>query len=63
MAAVPFGFSVGDFVASIELIHKAAKALRSTSGATKQYQQTLLDLELIESVLRRVQGLSPTSAS
>ena len=63
MAAVPFGFSVGDFVASIELIHKAAKALRSTSGATGHYQQTLLDLELIESVLRRVQGLSPTSAS
>ena len=63
MAAVPFGFSVGDFVASIELIHKAAKALRSTSGATGHYQQTLLDLELIESVLRRVQGLSPASAS
>jgi hypothetical protein len=63
MAAVPFGFSVGDFVASIELIHKAAKALRSTSGATGHYQQTILDLELIESVLRRVQGLSPTSAS
>jgi hypothetical protein len=63
MAAVPFGFSVGDFVASIELIHKAAKALRSTSGAMGHYQQTLLDLELIESVLRRVQGLSPTSAS
>ena len=62
MAAVPFGFSVGDFVASIELIHKAAKALRSTSGATGHYQQTLLDLELIESVLRRVQGLSPASA-
>jgi hypothetical protein len=63
MAAVPFGFSVGDFVASIELIHKAAKALRSSSGATKQYQQTILDLELIESVLRRVQGLSPASAN
>ena len=63
MAVVPFGFSVGDFVAGIELIHKAAKALRSTSGATGHYQQTILDLELIESVLRRVQGLSPTSAS
>jgi hypothetical protein len=63
MAAVPFGFSVGDFVASIELIHKAAKALRSTSGAIGHYQQTLVDLELIESVLRRVQGLSPASAS
>ncbi|KAM0697810.1 hypothetical protein Q7P36_002664 [Cladosporium allicinum] len=63
MAAVPFGFSVGDFVASIELIHKAAKALRSTPGATGHYQQTLLDLELIESVLRRVQGLSPASAN
>jgi hypothetical protein len=63
MAAVPFGFSVGDFVASIGLIHKAAKALRSTSGATGNYQQTILDLELIEGVLRRVQGLSPASAN
>ena len=63
MAAVPFGFSVGDFVAGIELIHKATKALRSTSGATEQYQQTLLDLTLIESVLRRVQSLTPAKAS
>lgn len=63
MAAVPFGFSVGDFIAVIELIHKASKALRSASGATGHYQQTLLDLELIESVLRRAQGLSPASAS
>lgn len=63
MAAVPFGFSVGDFVAGVELIHKAAKALRSVSGATEQYQQTLLDLSLIESVLRRVQGLTPATAS
>lgn len=62
MAAVPFGFSVGDFVAGVELIHKAAKALRSVSGATAQYQQTLLDLSLIESVLRRVQGLTPATA-
>ena len=63
MAAVPFGFSVGDFVAGVELIHKAAKALRSVSGATEQYQQTLLDLSLIESVLRRVQSLTPATAS
>ncbi|GAB7329339.1 hypothetical protein MBLNU13_g01135t2 [Cladosporium sp. NU13] len=61
MAAVPFGFSVGDFVAGVELVHKAAKALRSVSGATEQYQQTLLDLSLIESVLRRVQVLTPAS--
>lgn len=63
MAAVPFSFSVGDSIASIGLIKKAAKALRSTSGAPEQYQQTHLDLELIEGVLRRVQGLSPASAS
>jgi hypothetical protein len=63
MAAAPFGFSVGDFIAAIELTHKAAKALRNTSGASGQYQQALLDLELIGSVLRRVQGLTPASAS
>jgi hypothetical protein len=63
MAAVPFGFSVGDFVAGVELVHKAAKALRSVSGATEQYQQTLLDLTLIESVLRRFQGLTSATPS
>jgi hypothetical protein len=63
MAAAPFGFSVGDFIAAIELTHKAVKALRNTSGASGQYQQALLDLELIGSVLRRVQGLAPVSAS
>lgn len=63
MAAPAFCFSVGDFVADIQLIHKATKALRTASGATAQYQQAILDLELIATVLRRVQGLTPATAS
>lgn len=63
MAAVPFGFSVGDLVAGVQLINKAAKALRTASGATAQYQQAILDLELTETVLRRVQGLTPETVS
>lgn len=63
MAAAPFGFSVGDFIAGIQLIHKATKALRAASGATAQFQQAILDLELIATVLRRVQGLTPATAS
>lgn len=63
MAAAPFGFSVGDFFAGIQLIHKATKALRTASGATAQCQQAILDLESIATVLRRVQGLTPAKAS
>lgn len=61
MAAIPFGFSFGDFVAGIEIIHKAAQALRRSSGAHRQFHQAIADLESIADVLRRVEALSPHS--
>lgn len=61
MAAVPFGFSFGDFVASIEIIHKAAQALRRSSGAQRQCHQAVADLESIEQALRKVEALTPDS--
>ncbi|KAK4494087.1 hypothetical protein PRZ48_014385 [Zasmidium cellare] len=61
MAAPGFGFSVGDFIAAIELIGKAAKALKETSGATRRYRQAALELEGLASVLRQVQALRPTN--
>jgi hypothetical protein len=45
MAAVPFGFSFGDFVAAVEVIHKAAQALRRSAGARNQIIQAAADLE------------------
>jgi hypothetical protein len=54
MAAVPFGFSFGDFVAAVEIIHKAAQALRRSAGAQNQFCQAAADLESLERVLKRV---------
>jgi len=63
MAAVPFGFSFGDFIAAIEVIHKVSQALRRSSGARSHFHQAVADLECFEDVLRRVEALSPTTAS
>jgi hypothetical protein len=63
MAAVPFGFSFGDFVAAIEVIHKVAQALKRSSGAQSNFHQAVADLETLESVLRQVEALSPTISS
>lgn len=63
MAAVPFGFSFGDFVAAIEVIHKVAQALKRSSGARSHFHQTVADLESFETVLRSVEALSPTTSS
>jgi len=61
MVAPAFGFSVGDFVATIQLIGTATKALRQTKGASKQYQQAILELELLEDTLKKVQRLGPSA--
>ena len=61
MVVAPFGFSVGDFLAAIDLVGKAAKALKETSGATRQFQQASVDLIALDNVLTRVQRLKPTS--
>ena len=60
MVVPAFGFSVGDFVAAINLICTVAKALGEVHGADTQYQQARLELSLIEDVLRKVQRLEAT---
>lgn len=59
MVAPAFGFSVGDFLAAIKLLKKAAKALQESSGATSQFQQAAVEIESIHDVLNRVQSLRP----
>jgi hypothetical protein len=54
--AVPFGFSAGDFVAGIHLVHKVITALRETDGASSQYNQTISELHGLEGLLRNVQS-------
>ncbi len=34
---VPFGFSVGDFIAAIGLVAKITEALQDSGGAAAQY--------------------------
>ncbi|KAK6388099.1 hypothetical protein LTR65_008107 [Meristemomyces frigidus] len=63
MVTPAFGFSAGDFIAAVELICKAAKALRDTSGASQQYQQAAAELETLGRILTQVQGLTPTSSN
>jgi hypothetical protein len=54
--AVPFGFSAGDFMAAIHLVHKIITALRDTDGASSQYNQTISELNGLEGLLRSVQS-------
>lgn len=54
--AVPFGFSAGDFMAAIHLVHKISTALRETDGASSQYNQTIGQLQGLERLLRSVQS-------
>jgi hypothetical protein len=63
MAAVPFGFSFGNFVAAVEIIHKAAQALRRSAGARNQIIQAAADLESFERVLRKVRSLTPDTVN
>ena len=64
MVVPAFGFSVGDFVAVIEIISKTVKALRENSGDTAtKYQLTILDLTTVENVLKRTQRLRPNDGT
>jgi hypothetical protein len=60
--AVPFGFSAGDFIAGIGLLHKVAVALRETGGASSDFTLALSEVEgyhsLLLSVQQRIQDLN-----
>jgi hypothetical protein len=58
MVVPAFGFSVGDFVAIIELVSKTVKALKENGGViAKRYELTLADLRTIETILRHTHNL------
>lgn len=63
MVLPAFGFGAGDFITAIRLINKAAKGLRDTGGAASSYQETALELSSLESVLKRVERLQPTTST
>ena len=53
----PFGFSVGDFVASIELVRQLIKALEDTAGSSAEYRGLIKELYSLERALLEVKSL------
>ena len=59
---VAFGFSVGDFIASINFLIGSIKSLDDTQGAKADYQGLLKELQGLENALDGIQKLSPDPA-
>ena len=57
--AVPFGFSIGDFIAGISLIVDVYDALRETGGAASDYQQQIAWLHQLVTVLEALRISTP----
>ena len=55
----PFGFSVGDFIAGINLVRDIIKALKDTTGSRKEYLELIAELRNLEVALLQVKGLYP----
>src|SRR5271154_5775272 len=49
-----FGFSVGDFLAGAKLIADLTRVLSASKGASMEYQQLILDLQLVETTLIQI---------
>lgn len=58
-----FGFSVGDFIATIGLIAKISAALGDKAGALSEYQHVVVELEALERTLRYLEKLRPTESN
>lgn len=51
---VPFGWSVGDILATVEFISKVFQALKEGSGARKQYVTACTFLDVLQCTLARI---------
>lgn len=54
---VPFGFSVGDFIAVIELISTIINALEDSRGSAADYRGTIASLESLRTALQGVRDI------
>ncbi|OAL38172.1 hypothetical protein AYO20_02624 [Fonsecaea nubica] len=57
---VPFGFSVGDFVAVMQLTSKIISSLKGAGGSASEYQHAVVELESLKRLLERVTKLTIT---
>ena len=55
---VPFGFSVGDFIGSVELLIDAVKSVRDTNGARDDYKELFRELKHLKIALECIKTLS-----
>lgn len=55
-----FGYSVGDFIATIELIAKVIAAFQDGTGASSEYQQVLQELETLLHLLQHISTIQST---
>jgi hypothetical protein len=63
MVVPAFGFSVGDFVAAIQLIRKVCLALKDTGGAASEYQSLITELQQLYLLLEHLRDLPTSSAT
>lgn len=62
MMTPAFGFSVGDFVAAINLVLKVSHALRESDGASAEIRSLLQELHQLHVVLEQLRNLPPESS-
>lgn len=55
--SVAFGFSVGDFIAALELIGTIIDALHATGDSSRRYRGLLRELYSLETALREVKRI------
>lgn len=60
MSVPAFGYSAGDFIATIELIFKVISAFKDGSGASAEYRQILHELESVLHLLQHISTLATT---
>ena len=63
MVVPTFGFSVGDFIAGINIAVDVIKACKDTGGASSQYKRVIVEFEAYLALLRKLQDANvPTTA-
>lgn len=60
---VPFGVSLGDFIACLALIKTVIESLQEAHGSAAQYRSLIASLESLESALVRVRDVKIQDAS
>lgn len=58
-----FGYSAGDFIATIEVIAKVITAFKDSGGASEEYRQLLHQLETLLGLLKHLSSIRSTDSN